>query len=79
MFNDFRNEMMLLEMQGEGEESQLNVVQRAIHNRNYTAYDFHASVGIIGSRFVTLLNESDGDAGKAIRKLKTDIGLLQPE
>lgn len=39
----------------------------------------HASGGIIGSRFVTLLNESDGDAGKAIRKLKTDIGLLQPE
>lgn len=43
VFNDFRNEMMLLEMQGEGEESQLDVVQRAIHNRNYTAYDFHAS------------------------------------
>lgn len=43
VFNDFRNEMMLLEMLGEGEKSQLDVVQRAIHNRNYTAYDFHAS------------------------------------
>lgn len=42
VFNDFRNEMMLLEMAAEGEESGLDNVQRAIHNRNYTVYDFHA-------------------------------------
>ncbi len=35
----------------------------------------HARGGIIGSRFVTLLDESGGDAGRAIRQLKSDIGL----
>ena len=43
VFNDFRNEMLLLELQAEGEPSGLNRVQRAIHNRNYTTYDFHAN------------------------------------
>lgn len=33
----------------------------------------HASGGIIGSRFVTLLNETAGDADKAIRLLKEDL------
>jgi len=42
IFNDFRNEMMMLEMLGEGETSGLDTVQKAIHNRNYTVYDFHA-------------------------------------
>lgn len=42
VFNDFKNEMVLLEMLGEGQASGLDVIQRAIHNRNYTAYDFHA-------------------------------------
>ena len=31
--------------------------------------------GIIGSRFVTLLDQADGDATKAIRRLKEEIGL----
>ena len=31
--------------------------------------------GIIGSRFVTLLDQADGDATKAIRQLKEEIGL----
>ena len=31
--------------------------------------------GIIGSRFVTLLDQTDGDATKAIRRLKEEIGL----
>ena len=35
----------------------------------------HASGGIIGSRFVTLLDENGGDATAAIRRLKADIGL----
>jgi len=33
-----------------------------------------AAGGIIGSRFVTLLDQYDGNAGKAIRHLKEDIG-----
>ncbi len=41
VFNDFRNEMMLLEMLADGESSQLDAIQKAIHNRNYTTYDFH--------------------------------------
>jgi tryptophan synthase alpha chain len=34
----------------------------------------YASGGIVGSRFVSLLDEADGDAEKAIRRLKADIG-----
>ena len=34
----------------------------------------HASGGIIGSRFVSLLEEEGGDAIRAIRRLKDDIG-----
>ena len=35
----------------------------------------HASGGIIGSRIVTLLDQAGGDAEKAIRQLKADIGM----
>ena len=35
----------------------------------------HASGGIIGSRFVTLLDQANGDATAAIRQLKADIGM----
>ena len=35
----------------------------------------YASGGIIGSRFVTLLDQADGDASAAIRQLKADIGI----
>lgn len=42
VFNDFKNEMLLLEMLQDGETSELNLVQKAIHNHNYTAYDFRA-------------------------------------
>lgn len=42
VFNDFKNEMMLLEMLAPGEASGLDKVQKAIHNRNYTVYDFRA-------------------------------------
>ena len=33
-----------------------------------------AAGGIIGSRFVTLLDQAAGDARAAIRRLKADIG-----
>ena len=42
VFNDFKNEMLLLEMLAPDEKSELDKVQKAIHNRNYTAYDFRA-------------------------------------
>ena len=42
IFHDYKNEMMLLEMQAPGEESGLDRVQAAIHNRNYSEYTFHA-------------------------------------
>lgn len=35
----------------------------------------YASGGIIGSRFVTLLDESGGDATAAIRRIKSEIGI----
>ena len=42
VFNDFRNEMLLLEMLQDHEETHLDYIEKAIHNRNYTTYDFHA-------------------------------------
>ncbi|MGN0256908.1 MAG: anthranilate synthase component I family protein [Bacteroides sp.] len=42
IFNDFRNEMMLMQMLAPGEKENLDYLQRAIHNRNFTAYDFKA-------------------------------------
>lgn len=53
VFNDFKNEMLLIEMLAPGETSTLNKVQKAIHNRNYTAYDFRA----IGSTTSPLTDE----------------------
>lgn len=53
VFNDFRNEMLLLEMIQENEESHLDYVEKAIHNRNYTTYDFHA----VGETTSTLTDE----------------------
>lgn len=42
VFNDFKNEMLLLEMLVPGGKSELDKVRKAIHNRNYTVYDFRA-------------------------------------
>ncbi|WP_297645275.1 anthranilate synthase component I family protein [uncultured Bacteroides sp.] len=53
VFHDFKNEMLLLEMLSPGETSGLEQVQKAIHNRNYTAYDFHA----VGPTTSTLTDE----------------------
>lgn len=53
VFNDFRNEMMLLGMVQEQEESHLAHIEKAIYNRNYTTYDFRA----IGDTTSTLTDE----------------------
>ncbi|MCE2615520.1 MAG: anthranilate synthase component I family protein [Phocaeicola sp.] len=53
VFNDFRNEMMLIELLQDEKKSKLHVVEKAIHNRNYTTYDFHA----VGSTTSTLTDE----------------------
>lgn len=42
VFHDFQHEMMLLEMLDEGEESSLDMIQKAIHNRSYRLYNFEA-------------------------------------
>lgn len=53
VFNDFKSEMVLIEMQGEGEASRIGEVEKAIHNRNYTTYDFRA----VGETTSTLTDE----------------------
>lgn len=45
------------------------------NKQTFNAACAHASGGIIGSRFVTLLDQYGGDAEKAISKLKADIDL----
>ena len=42
VFNDYRHELLLLEMTGEEEESNLERIVKAIQDRNYTTYDFQA-------------------------------------
>lgn len=42
VFNDYRHELLLLEMTDEDEESNLDYIEKAILDRNYTAYDFRA-------------------------------------
>ena len=47
-----------------------------ISNRQtFDAACSHASGGIVGSRFVTLLDQAGGDARSAIRRLKSDLGI----
>ena len=43
VFNDFSNEMMLLEMVGDDGESNIRTILGAINNRNYTTYSFRAT------------------------------------
>ena len=45
------------------------------NKETFDAACMYASGGIIGSRFVSLLEENAGDASKAITQLRTDIGL----
>lgn len=41
VFNDFKSEMVLIEMQDSQEKSHIGEIEKAISNRNYTTYDFH--------------------------------------
>lgn len=41
VFNDFKSEMVLIEMQDRQEKSHISEIEKAINNRNYTTYDFH--------------------------------------
>ena len=43
------------------------------NKQTFDAACAHASGAIIGSRFVTLLNEAQGDANQAIERLKEAI------
>ena len=40
VFNDFKSELVLIELQAEEESSHLDEVERAVHDRNYTTYGF---------------------------------------
>ncbi|MFI3266528.1 MAG: chorismate-binding protein, partial [Rikenellaceae bacterium] len=42
IFNDYKNDMLLLEMKEDGKPSELSLVEKAISNRNFTTYDFRA-------------------------------------
>ncbi len=42
VFNDFKHEMVLLELVGDSETSSMDFLEKSIGNRNYTTYDFHA-------------------------------------
>ncbi len=42
VFNDFKNEMMMLEMVDGDETDHLDVIQKKIHNRNFSTFEFHA-------------------------------------
>lgn len=53
VFNDYKSEMVLIEMLGEGEPAHLSEVEKVIHNRNYTTYDFRA----VGPATSTLTDE----------------------
>lgn len=53
VFNDFKSEMVLVEMQGEGESSHIDTIERAIADRNYTSYEFHP----VGPTTSTLTDE----------------------
>ena len=53
VFNDFKHEMVLLEMQSDDEPSHIDEVEKAICNRNYTTFDFRA----VGPTISTLTDE----------------------
>ena len=53
VFNDFKSEMVLVEMQAPGEPSRIGEVETAIRNRNYTTYGFRP----VGPTTSTLTDE----------------------
>ena len=42
VFHGFKSEMVLLELQSPGEPSHIDEIEKAINNRNFTAYEFRA-------------------------------------
>ncbi len=53
VFNDYKSEMVLVEMQSRQERSHIDEIKKAIENRNYTEYDFRS----IGETTSTLTDE----------------------
>ena len=53
VFNDFKSEMVLIEMNDGNEPGHIDEVERAINNRNYTTYGFHP----VGETTSTLTDE----------------------
>lgn len=53
VFNDFRHEMMLVEILQDKETSHLDQIEKAVNNRNYATYDFRA----VGETTSTLTDE----------------------
>ncbi len=53
VFDHFRNELTLIEMLSEGEEDDLDVLERDINSRPYQTFDFHPS----GECFSTLTDD----------------------
>lgn len=53
VFNDYKSEMVLIEMQSPQERSRLDEIKKAIENRNFTEYDFRR----IGETTSTLTDE----------------------
>lgn len=53
VFNDYKSEMVLIEMQNPQERSRIDEIKKAIENRNFTEYDFRR----IGETTSTLTDE----------------------
>ncbi len=53
VFNDFKREMVLIELQNDKEKSQIENIEKAVYNRNFATYDFHA----VGETTSTLTDE----------------------
>ncbi|MCQ2959527.1 MAG: anthranilate synthase component I family protein [Bacteroidales bacterium] len=53
VFNDYKSEMMLIEMTKDGEENHLDYLENAINNRRYATYPFHP----VGDTASTLTDE----------------------
>ena len=53
VFNDYKSEMVLIEMQSPQERSHIDEIKKAIENRNYTEYDFRR----VGETISTLTDE----------------------
>lgn len=53
VFNDYKSEMVLIEMTEDGEDDHLTYVETQIHNRNFSTFDFHP----VGETTSTLTDE----------------------